>query len=104
MAKITIIDRSGSAHAMTAADGSLMEAIKKGGVDELLATCGGCLSCATCHVYVDEAFVERLAPMSDDEDDLLFTSGHRQDNSRLSCQIKISEEIDGLIATVAPED
>jgi 2Fe-2S ferredoxin len=104
MAKFTIIDRSGVVYPAEAADGSLMEAAKKAGVLDLLAICGGCLSCATCHVYVDDAFVERLPPMSDDEDDLLFTSHHRKDNSRLSCQIKISEAVDGLTVTVAPED
>jgi 2Fe-2S ferredoxin len=104
MATLTIIDRSGKAHEARAADGSLMEAAKKAGVLDLLAICGGCLSCATCHVYVDEAFAGKLAPMSDDEDDLLFTSQHRKDTSRLSCQIKVSEDMDGLVVTVAPED
>jgi 2Fe-2S ferredoxin len=105
MATITIIDRSGEAHAVRADDGcSLMEAIRKAGIDDLLAMCGGGCSCATCHVYVDEAFIGWLQAPSDDEDDLLAGSRYRRDNSRLSCQIKVSADIDGLIATISPED
>ncbi|MFT4054485.1 MAG: 2Fe-2S iron-sulfur cluster-binding protein [Novosphingobium sp.] len=83
---------------------SVMEAIRDAGIDEMLALCGGCTSCATCHVYVDEAFTDRLQPMSDDENDLLDSSEHRQAISRLSCQIPISAALDGLRVTIAPED
>ena len=105
MTMISITDRSGNERTIRAQDGvSLMENIRDGGFDELLALCGGCLSCATCHVFVDEEFLDRLAPVSEDENDLLDSSDARQPNSRLSCQIPVGPELDGLRATIAPED
>ena len=83
---------------------SVMEAIRDNGFDELLALCGGCCSCATCHVYVDEAFLAKLPELTDDESDLLDSSDHRQANSRLSCQIPISGNLEGLRVTIAPEE
>jgi 2Fe-2S ferredoxin len=80
-----------------------METIRDSDIDELLALCGGCLSCATCHVYVDPVFVDRLPQMSDDESYLLDSSDFRTPASRLSCQIPITSELDGLRATIAPE-
>ncbi|MEO6247389.1 MAG: 2Fe-2S iron-sulfur cluster-binding protein [Sphingomicrobium sp.] len=105
MTSITITDRSGNERSVTAQNGlSLMENIRDSGFDELLALCGGCLSCATCHVFVDEEFFAKLAPLSEDENDLLDSSDARQPNSRLSCQIPIGPELNGLRATIAPED
>lgn len=83
---------------------SVMEVIRDAGVDELLALCGGCCSCATCHVHVDPAFADRIKPMSEDENDLLDSSDHRNETSRLSCQIDFGPEQDGLRVTIAPED
>jgi ferredoxin, 2Fe-2S len=83
---------------------SVMEVIRDGGFDELLALCGGCCSCATCHVYVDPAFAGLLPPMSGDEDDLLSGLTHRTDRSRLACQLSFGEALDGLKLTIAPED
>lgn len=80
---------------------SVMEAIRDGGIDELAAVCGGCCSCATCHVYVDAGDLAVLPPMSADEDDLLDASEHRTERSRLSCQIAV---FDGLRVEIAPED
>ena len=74
------------------------------GFDELLALCGGCCSCATCHVHVDPAHVDRLPPMSDDENDLLDSSSYRNELSRLSCQIQFGNDLDGLAVTIAPEE
>jgi len=74
------------------------------GFDDLLALCGGCCSCATCHVLVAEEQLSLLPAMSPDEDDLLESSDHRQANSRLSCQLEISDALDGLKVTIAPED
>ena len=105
MTSITITGRSGDERSISAADGlSLMENIRDAGFDELLALCGGCLSCATCHVHVDEEFLAGLPAMSRDEDDLLDSSSFRQPNSRLSCQITVSPALEGLRATIAPED
>ena len=83
---------------------SVMEALRDAGVDEVLALCGGCCSCATCHVHVDPAFIDRLQPMSDDENDLLDTSSDRSNRSRLSCQITYTAVLDGMGVTVAQED
>ena len=105
MTSIIITDRSGNERTVEATDGlSLMENIRDAGFDELLALCGGCLSCATCHVLIDEEFVPLLPPMSVDEGDLLDSSDARQENSRLSCQIPVSPALAGLRATIAPED
>ncbi len=83
---------------------SVMEVIRDAGFDELLALCGGSCSCATCHVYVDAEHADRLLPPSADEEDLLDSSAFRTDRSRLSCQIRFGEELDGLRVTIAPED
>ncbi len=105
MTSISIIDRSGSERSIVARNGiSLMENIRDAGFDELLALCGGCMSCATCHVFVDDAYFDRLPTISEDENDLLDSSDARQANSRLSCQIPVSADLDGLRATIAPED
>jgi 2Fe-2S ferredoxin len=105
MAELIVVTREGTEQTLEAQDGySAMEVIREGGVDELLALCGGCCSCATCHVYVDAEFADRLPPMSDDENDLLDSSTHREERSRLSCQIAMSEGLSGLRVTIAPED
>ncbi len=105
MPTITVIDRSGNGRQVEAEDGlTLMEVIRDNGFDELLALCGGCCSCATCHVHVDPAYKDKLPPLGLDEDDLLESTDHRNENSRLSCQIPVSDAIDGLTVTIAPED
>jgi 2Fe-2S ferredoxin len=83
---------------------SVMEIVRDAGFDELLALCGGCCSCATCHVHVDANWLPRLLPMSKDEDDLLDSSSDRAANSRLSCQIPFDEHLDGLAIRIAAED
>lgn len=105
MAKLVIVQRDGEERVLDGKNGlSVMENIRDAGIDELLALCGGCCSCATCHVHVDEAFLAALLPVSADEDDLLDSSAHRQPNSRLSCQLPFSDALDGLKVTIAPED
>lgn len=105
MTSITIIDRSGSERSIAAKDGvSLMENIRDAGFDELLALCGGCMSCATCHLFVDDAYLDRMPPMSEDENDLLDSSDHRNELSRLSCQLQMTEELNGLKVTISEED
>jgi 2Fe-2S ferredoxin len=105
MAQLFISTRDGTEQAVEGRNGwSVMENIRDNGFDELLALCGGCCSCATCHVHVDEAWIGRLPAMGPDEDDLLDSSDHRQPNSRLSCQIKFGAELDGLKVRIAPED
>jgi len=84
--------------------GSLMEAIRDNGFDELLASCGGCCSCATCHVIVDPGISMVLAPIAPDEESLLDGSDHREGTSRLACQIPLSDALDGLKLRIAPMD
>lgn len=105
MSKLTIVQRDGTELSVEGQEGhSVMEVIRDSGVDELLALCGGCCSCATCHVFVDPAFVDRLSPMSDDENDLLDSADSRNERSRLSCQLKFGLALDGLKVEIAPED
>ena len=105
MPRLTIVTRDGTAHEVEGKVGwSVMENIREAGFDELLALCGGCLSCATCHVHVDPDWADRLKPMSADEDDLLDTSDERMATSRLSCQVLFAPELDGLKVAIAPED
>ena len=105
MPKLVIIARDGTETAVEARVGwSVMENIRDNGFDELLALCGGCCSCGTCHVHVDPAWAERLRPLQRDEDDLLDISDHRAGTSRLSCQILFTADLDGLRVRIAPED
>ncbi|MFM9852735.1 MAG: 2Fe-2S iron-sulfur cluster-binding protein [Sphingomonadaceae bacterium] len=105
MANLIVVQRDGTEKTLAAQKGlSVMEIIRDGGVDELLALCGGCCSCATCHVHVDPAFADMINPMSEDENDLLDSSDHRDATSRLSCQIQFTEALDGLRVTISKED
>ncbi|WP_234180798.1 2Fe-2S iron-sulfur cluster-binding protein [Sphingopyxis sp. NFH-91] len=105
MPSLTVVDREGTAHTLEADAGlTLMEVIRDNGFDELLALCGGCCSCATCHIHVDPAFVGKLPAMSDDENDLLDSSEDRNETSRLSCQIPFDDALDGIKVTIARED
>ena len=105
MPQLTIVTRDGTERVIEGRAGwSVMENIRDNGFDELLALCGGCCSCATCHVHVDPEWIARVGPPKPDEDDLLDTSDHRIENSRLSCQILFSAELDGLKVRIAPED
>ncbi len=105
MAEIIVTTREGKELALKATAGhSVMEIIRDGGVDELLALCGGCCSCATCHVYVDTEFTALTGTAGADENDLLDSSDHKTAASRLSCQIPFTPALDGLRVTIAPED
>ena len=105
MPKLIVTSREGTTSEIEVENGlTVMEAIRDNGFDELLALCGGCCSCATCHVYVEDSAGGEPPAMSEDEDDLLESSDHRKDNSRLSCQIPLTAELDGLKLTIAPED
>ncbi|AOL24351.1 ferredoxin, 2Fe-2S [Erythrobacter litoralis] len=105
MPKLVVTNREGETSEIDVEDGlTVMEAIRDNGFDELLALCGGCCSCATCHIHVDPAAMDKLPAMSEDEDDLLESSDHRTETSRLSCQIPFTDALDGLKVTIAPED
>ncbi|WP_184027686.1 2Fe-2S iron-sulfur cluster-binding protein [Sphingomonas yantingensis] len=105
MPRLIVVNREGEERTVEGDAGlSVMEVLRVNGFDELLALCGGCCSCATCHVHVDPSFAGVLPSMGEDENDLLDSSGHRDDTSRLSCQIPFSDALDGLKVRIAEED
>ena len=105
MPTIHVTNRDGHDRTVEAAGGQpLMRALKSAGFDEVLALCGGCASCGTCHVYVAEDWLARLSAAGRDELDVLGFSDWRRPNSRLSCQIPFGDTLDGMKVTIAPED
>jgi ferredoxin, 2Fe-2S len=100
MAKITFIDSVGTARTVDGETGStVMETAIKNGVPEIEAECGGACACSTCHLYIDEAWREKVGEPSPMETDMLDFAFEVKPNSRLSCQIKVSDELDGLVVT-----
>lgn len=105
MPQLIVVTRNGEERTIAGEAGlSVMEVLRDGGVDEILALCGGNCSCATCHVHVDPEFAAKLPKMSEDENDLLESTSDRTDFSRLSCQVMFTDALDGLKVTVAEED
>jgi 2Fe-2S ferredoxin len=105
MQRIIVHSRNGKTIEAAAEAGlTVMEIIREAGIDELSAMCGGSCSCATCHVHVADEFLPLLEPMSDGENDLLDSSGDRDNSSRLSCQIVFHAELNGMHVRVAAED
>ncbi|MCB9943136.1 MAG: 2Fe-2S iron-sulfur cluster binding domain-containing protein [Geminicoccaceae bacterium] len=103
MAKIVVVDRDGNESEIEGTIGwSVMEVIRDANLP-IEAACGGCCACATCHVYVDPAWLAKLDEPDADEELMLDEAFEVQDNSRLSCQIKLSDELDGIRVTLAPE-
>jgi 2Fe-2S ferredoxin len=101
--KLIVTDRDGKSHELTARDDwSAMEVIRDANLP-MSAECGGACACATCHVYIDEQWVDRLPAAAQQEVDMLDFGVAVHENSRLSCQIKMTPEIDGLKVTLAPE-
>ena len=105
MPKIHATDRDGTEKVIEADTGlSLMLNLRdKGGLD-IASICGGMCSCATCHVYVDAEWLDKLEAQAPDEFELIEFSEHYRDNSRLSCQIEMSDDLDGIRVTLAPEE
>lgn len=100
---IYVTDRSGQKHTLEAMEGwRVMEVIRDNDLP-IKAECGGACSCATCHVYVDETWLDTLAPMQADEEEMLDEAFEVEDNSRLSCQILMNESLNGLHVTLAPQ-
>jgi 2Fe-2S ferredoxin len=101
MPRITFIQHDGAEHTLEVAPGqSVMQAAMSNGVPGIIADCGGSCSCATCHVYVDEAWRDRLPAAEQAEKDMVECALHVQENSRLSCQIKVIDELDGLVVRI----
>jgi ferredoxin, 2Fe-2S len=105
MPKIHVVNRAGKQHSIEAKAGvTLMESLRDHNMD-VEAICGGCCSCATCHVFIDDAWVAKLPARSADEQELVEeTEAYKPANSRLSCQIKMTDALDGIAVTVAPEE
>jgi 2Fe-2S ferredoxin len=98
MAKITYIEFNGKEHVVEVKTGmSVMEGAVKNLIPGIDADCGGACACATCHVYVDKAWLEKLEPMQEMEKTMLDFAEGVEGNSRLSCQIKVSDALDGLV-------
>ena len=101
--KISVVDRDGNKQILQGDSSStLMEIIRDSGMD-IEAACGGCCACATCHVFINDKWLKKLNPMDDDEESMLDQVFDVKKNSRLSCQINLSDELDGLELELAPE-
>ena len=101
MAKITYIEHNGTEHAIDVKTGlSVMEGAVKNNIPGIDADCGGACACATCHVYVDPTWLDKTGDRSAMEESMLDFAEGVQENSRLSCQIKVSDELDGLVVTM----
>jgi ferredoxin, 2Fe-2S len=98
-AAVNYISHTGAAQQVLVPVGdSVMEGAISNGIDGIVAECGGACQCGTCHVYVDENFLDRLKPIQENEDEMLNTTFcPRRPNSRLSCQIPVTKELNGLI-------
>ena len=101
MAKITYIEHDGTEHQVDVAAG---QTLKDGAVNNMipgvLAECGGNCACATCHVYIDSAWTDRVGPANEMEADMLDFAHEPQENSRLSCQVEVKAEMEGLIVRI----
>ena len=103
MGSIFVNDREGNTQELQAEEGlTLMEIIRDAGL-EIEAACGGCCACATCHVYVEEKWYQRLESRDEDEESMLDQAFYIKNTSRLSCQLYFTEKIDGIELTLAPE-
>tara|TARA_B100001027_G_scaffold331_1_gene181 strand:- start:1027 stop:1347 length:321 start_codon:yes stop_codon:yes gene_type:complete len=101
MAKIKYIEFNGNEHEIEVSNGlTVMEGAIKNKIPGIDADCGGACACATCHVYVDNKWIEKLSPKDDSEEDMLDFAFEVKSNSRLSCQITVSDELDGLVVNM----
>ena len=98
MAKITYIEHNGTEHTIEVKTGqSVMEGAVKNNLPGIDADCGGACACATCHVYVDDAWLEKTGAATAMEESMLDFAENVQPNSRLSCQIRVADDLDGLV-------
>jgi 2Fe-2S ferredoxin len=105
MAKIIYITSDGTRYETEVENGySVMEGAINNDIGGIVAECGGACACATCHSYVDEAWMDKMPPMDDMEDSMLDAAFERKDNSRLTCQIEVNDGLDGLIIHVADNE
>ena len=105
MPKITFVTPDGERHEVDVENGySVMEAAINNNIEGIVAECGGACACATCHGYIDEAWTAKMPEMDDMEDSMLDAAYDRQDTSRLTCQLEIKEDWDGLVVNVAENE
>lgn len=105
MPKVIYHARDGSVHEVEVADGyTVMEGAVDNNVPGIVAECGGACACATCHSYIDEQWLGKLPAMDDMEDAMLDTAEDRRSNSRLTCQIEVTGDLDGLVLSVADNE
>lgn len=104
MAKITFKQIDGSSRTVEAGDGTLMELALDNGIDGIEGNCGGVCSCSTCHVYIPQEWMDRVGPATNIEQDTLEFSENAKSSSRLSCQIEVSDALNGLVVEVAPHE
>lgn len=101
MPKITFTDSSGNARTVEAENGStVMETAIRNNIPGIEAECGGACACATCHVYVDSAWLAKVGEQNAIEQSMLDYADDARENSRLACQIKVTEALDGLTVTI----
>ena len=101
MAKITYIEHNGTSHTVEVKNGlSVMEGAVQNNIPGIDADCGGSMACATCHVYVKEEWFDKINPKTEGEDDMIDQAHQPNKLSRLSCQILVSDEIDGLVVNL----
>ena len=101
MPKITYIENSGKSHTIEVSNGlSVMEGAVQNDIPGIDADCGGGMACATCHVYVNEEWLDKLPEKEDGEEDMLDMAFEPKQNSRLSCQLTVSDELDGLVVNI----
>jgi 2Fe-2S ferredoxin len=105
MPKVIYITPGGERHEVILENGySVMEGAINNNIDGIVAECGGACACATCHSYIDEAWLDKLPAMDDMEDSMLEAAYERKPNSRLTCQIEMNDDLDGLIVHVAENE
>ena len=101
MAKIKYIEHNGKHHEIDVANGlSVMEGAVQNDIPGIDADCGGGMACATCHVYVKEDWLNKLSKKEDGEEDMIDMAFEPKKNSRLSCQLLVSDELDGLVVNI----
>ena len=101
--KIRVIDRDGNKHELEGdSNSTLMEILRDADLG-IEAACGGCCACATCHVYINDQWLEKISPKDDDEESMLDQAFDVRNTSRLSCQISLSDELDGIELEIAKE-
>ena len=105
MPKVIYVTKDGERREVDVDNGySVMEGAINNQIDGIVAECGGACACATCHSYIDEAWMDKVPPMDDMEDSMLDAAFERKPNSRLTCQIEMNDSLDGLVVHVAENE